>query len=198
VLCLPWLGYTYSVTHHPFYWGSSGAMSLYWMSSPAPQDVGDWHGAADVFSDPDLTPHRPYFRSLIGLDLNAQNHSLEHRALHNVRKHPFKFAQNVADNISRMWLNLPYSFKSARLTSLGYALPNLLLLAGLVAAGVSGLRRRTGRPGYTAAWMGAFAVVALGLHSAFSAYPRMLIPIVPIALLAVVTGLRPAARVAVD
>jgi uncharacterized membrane protein YoaK (UPF0700 family) len=104
----------------------------------------------------------------------------------------------VADNISRMWLNVPYSFKSARLTSLGYALPNLLLLAGLVAAAASALRRRAERPGYTAAWMGAFAIIAFGLHAAFSAYPRMLIPIVPIALLAVVTGLRPGPRVAGD
>jgi 4-amino-4-deoxy-L-arabinose transferase-like glycosyltransferase len=198
VLCVPWLGYTYSVTHHALYWGSSGAMSLYWMSSPADQDVGDWHGANDVFSDPNLAAHRPYFRSLIGLDLNAQNHSLEHHALDNVSNHPFKFAQNVADNISRMWLNTPYSFKSARLTSVGYALPNLLLLFGLVAAAVRTVRRRTGRPGLTAGWMGVFAVVAFGLHSVFSAYPRMLIPIVPIALLAIVTGLRPIARVERD
>lgn len=195
VLCIPWLAYTYSVTHHPFYWGSSGAMSLYWMSSPSRQDVGDWHGAADVFRDPNLAPHRPYFRSLIGLDLNAQNHSLEHHALDNVRRHPFKFAQNIADNISRMWFNVPYSFKSAHLTSVGYALPNLLILIGLAAAAVSAVRRRAHRPGFTAAWMGAFAVAAFGLHSLFSAYPRMLIPIVPIALLAIVTGLRPAARV---
>jgi hypothetical protein len=198
VLCIPWLGYTYSVTHHPLYWGSSGAMSLYWMSSPADRDVGDWHGANDVFSNPNLAPHRPYFRSLIGLDLNAQNHSLEHQALDNVGKHPFKFAENVADNISRMWLNLPYSFKSARPTSLGYALPNLLLLFGLVAAAVRAARHRAERPGFTAAWMGLFAVVAFGLHSVFSAYPRMLIPVVPIALLAIVTGLRPAERVAGD
>ena len=198
VLCLPWLGYTYSVTHHPFYWGSSGAMSLYWMSSPADREVGDWHGAADVFSDPNLTSHRPYFRGLIGLDLNAQNHSLEHHALDNVRRHPFKFAQNVADNISRMWLNVPYSFKSARLTSLGYALPNLLLLAGLIAAAFGSLRRRVGGLGLTAGWIGLFAVVAFGLHSVFSAYPRMLIPIVPIALLAIVTGLSPAVRGARD
>jgi 4-amino-4-deoxy-L-arabinose transferase-like glycosyltransferase len=198
VLCIPWLGYTYSVTHHPLYWGSSGAMSLYWMSSPADRDVGDWHGANDVFSDPNLAPHRPYFRSLIGLDLNAQNRSLEHHALDNVGNHPFKFAENVADNISRMWLNLPYSFKSARPTTLGYALPNLLLLFGLVAAAVKSFRRPDGRPGFTAAWMGLFALAAFGLHSVFSAYPRMLIPIVPVALLAIITGLRPAESVSGD
>jgi 4-amino-4-deoxy-L-arabinose transferase-like glycosyltransferase len=197
-LCLPWLGYTYSVTHHPLYWGSSGAMSLYWMSSPADRDVGDWHGASDVFHDANLASHRPYFRSLIGLDLDAQNRSLEHHALDNVRRHPFKFTQNVADNISRMWLNAPYSFKSARLTSVGYALPNLLMLLGLLAAAFNALRRGSDRPGFTAAWIGMFAVIAFGLHSAFSAYPRMLIPLVPIALLAIVTGLQQTARAAGD
>jgi hypothetical protein len=123
---------------------------------------------------------------------------LEHHALDNVGNHPFKFAENVADNISRMWLNLPYSFKSARPTTLGYALPNLLLLFGLVAAAVKSFRRPDGRPGFTAAWMGLFALAAFGLHSVFSAYPRMLIPIVPVALLAIITGLRPAESVSGD
>jgi hypothetical protein len=189
-LCAPWLAYTQHVTGHALYWGSSGAMSLYWMSSPAPQDVGDWHGANDVLRDPNLAPHRPFFRNLIGLDLNAQNRALERRAEENVRRHPFKFARNVADNISRMWLNLPYSFKSARATSLGYALPNLLVLLGLVAAGVQVVRRRV-RVGATAVEFGSFALVAFGLHAFFSAYPRMLIPLIPIALLAIVVGLRP-------
>jgi hypothetical protein len=89
-----------------------------------------------------------------------------------------------------MWLNLPYSFKSARLTSLGYALPNLLVLLGLVAAGVQVVRRRV-RVGATAVELGLFALVAFGLHAFFSAYPRMLIPLIPIALLAIVVGLRP-------
>jgi hypothetical protein len=46
--------------------------------------------------------------------------------------------------------------------------------------------------------MGVFALTAFGLHSVFSAYPRMLVPLVPIALLAIVTGLFPPARLVDD
>jgi 4-amino-4-deoxy-L-arabinose transferase-like glycosyltransferase len=192
VLCIPWLAYTRSVTGKTFYWGSSGALSLYWMSSPSPRDRGDWHGANDVFRDPGLAAHRTFFRRLVGLDLNAQNRVLEHRAWRNIRGHPFKFARNVVDNISRMWLNRPYSFKSARATSLVYALPNVLVLAGLALAAALTLRRRR-RLDRLAVEIGAFALTAFGLHALLAAYPRMLIPLVPIALLAIVTGVsRPA------
>ena len=34
VWCLPYLAHTYSLTGRWFYWGSSGGMSLYWMSTP--------------------------------------------------------------------------------------------------------------------------------------------------------------------
>ncbi|MGH3002487.1 MAG: hypothetical protein ACRDM1_07505 [Gaiellaceae bacterium] len=187
VLCVPWLAYTRSVSGHTFYWGSSGAMSLYWMSSPASRDRGDWHGAHDVLSDPNLSSHRPLFRSIIGLDLNAQNRILEERAWHNIRMHPFKFARNVVDNISRMWFNRPYSFKSARTTSLVYALPNALVLVGLVLAAALTVRRRR-RIDRLVVEIGAFALTAFGLHAVLSAYPRMLIPIVPVALLAIFTA----------
>jgi 4-amino-4-deoxy-L-arabinose transferase-like glycosyltransferase len=187
LLCLPWLVYTRSVTGHAFYWGSSGALSLYWISSPAAADRGDWHGANDVFRDPRLARHRPYFRSLVGLDLNAQNRSLERRAVHNIRAHPFKFARNVVDNISRMWLNWRYSFKGLSNKGLLYAVPNVLVLIGLALAAVLTLRRRR-RVDRIAIEIGAFALTAFGLHAVLSGYPRMLIPIAPIAILAIVVG----------
>jgi hypothetical protein len=196
VLCLPWLAYTRSVTGHVFYWGSSGALSLYWMSSPAADDKGDWHGANDVVREPQLARHRPYFRHLGTLDLNAQNRSLERRAAHNIRAHPFKFAQNVVDNISRMWINRPYSFKSPRPSGLVYALPNVLVLAGLaLAAGLTVRRRR--RLDRIAVEIGLFALTAFGLHAVLAAYPRMLMPLIPVALFAIVAGIsRPAAGAA--
>src|SRR5579871_2246859 len=52
LLCTPWLGYTYSLTHKPFYWGNSGGDSLYWMSAPG--NLGDWHSGTEVFTLPQL------------------------------------------------------------------------------------------------------------------------------------------------
>jgi hypothetical protein len=193
LLCVPWLAYTWSVTGNPFYWGSSGALSLYWMSSPGTADRGDWHGANDVFRERGLAPHRPFFRRLSRLDLAAQNRLLERRSARQIRSHPFKFLRNVVDNITRMWVNRPYSFKASSATGLVYAIPNLLVLAGLAVASIVTRRRRT-RVDRLAIEIAAFALAAFGLHAFLSAYPRMLIPIVPVAMLAIVVGAwRPAA-----
>jgi 4-amino-4-deoxy-L-arabinose transferase-like glycosyltransferase len=52
VLCLPYLTYTYALTGRVFYWGNSGGQTLYWMSSPFPQDLGDWQSPRYVLTDP--------------------------------------------------------------------------------------------------------------------------------------------------
>ncbi|MEP6811396.1 MAG: hypothetical protein ABI990_00250 [Actinomycetota bacterium] len=184
-LCTPWLAYTYSVTGKGFYWGSSGALSLYWMSSPYSGDRGDWHGADSVFEDASLAPHRPFFRSLAGLDLNAQNSKLEHAAVSNIRHHPFKFVRNVVDNVSRMVFNTPYSFKGPKPTTLVYAIPGGLLIAGLLASMVRALLRRRALP-IEASALGAFAAATIALHAVLSGYPRLLLPIVPVAIWLVV------------
>jgi hypothetical protein len=180
-LCLPWLAYTYSVSRNVFYWSSSGPLSLYWMSSPNPQDVGDWHGAAEVFSNPGLAPHRAFFHSLAKLDLNTQNARLEHTAVTNIVHHPLKFALNVGDNVSRMLFNAPYSFKPAKPSGLVYSLPAGLLLVAMLVGGVRAARRQRRLPPETAAFA-AFAIVTFALHAVLAGYPRFLFPIVPIVI----------------
>jgi len=191
VLCAPWLAYTYSVSGAAFEWGSSGALSLYWMTSPYAGDRGDWHGADSVFADPRLAPHRPLFRHIAPRTLSEQNAELVRAARRNVARHPLKFARNVADNLSRMLFNVPYSFKPAKASGLVYSVPAALLLASLAVAAV---RRRRRLP-FEARAAAIFAVVTLALHAVLSGYPRLLFPIVPLAILLVVvwsTGREPA------
>ena len=38
----PYLAYTYNLTGRVFYWGNSGGMNLYWMSTPYENEFGDW------------------------------------------------------------------------------------------------------------------------------------------------------------
>jgi hypothetical protein len=178
-LCLPWLAYTTTETGRLLQWGNSGSLSLYWMSSPFAGDLGDWQQADVVFADPDLAPHRAFFETLRGLDLPEQNARLERRALANISDHPLKYAENMAANVSRMLFDAPYSRTPQRLTALFFALPNALLLAAglvalLVAVRVRGAFSPYGTP------FAIFAVVAFGLHVFVSAYPRMLMPIVPV------------------
>jgi hypothetical protein len=180
-LCVPWLAYTLHVTGRPLVWGNSGSLSLYWMSSPHPNDYGDWHRADRVFSEDRLAPHRPFFATLEHVPLAEQNERLERRALENIQAHPLKYASNVAANISRMFFNAPYSAEPQTPKAAVYAFPNALVLGAIVLSVALLARRRHDLPPETLP----FALLAgstLGLHAFVASYPRMLIPVVPIVI----------------
>jgi hypothetical protein len=197
VVCLPWLGYTYSVTKRPFYWGSSGGLSLYWMSATAPGDRGDWQQARAVFADPNLAPHRPFFRSLIGRPLVEQNDELMHAAFSNIRHSPGKYGKNLIANVSRMLFDFPYSFRAERTAPLLFVLFNGLLLAGLLAS-IGLLLARSGVLQADAVAFALFALTTFIFSALLAAYPRMLFPIVPVILWLVVVTVSRCVRVAPD
>jgi hypothetical protein len=185
VVCVPWLAYTYSVTSRPLYWGSSGGLSLYWMSSPYPADRGDWQRSRDVFTDPRLAAHRPFFRSLIGRPLADQNDRLIRAAGDNIRARPGKYATNVLANVSRMWFHFPYSFRQERLKPLLFLIPNALVLSALLAS-LGLLVGRWRLLPVEAIPFGMLAVAAFALHALLAAYPRMLFPVIPVIIWLVV------------
>ena len=127
-LCVPWLAYTYSISHNVFYWGSSGGSSLYWMASPYPGQLGDWHTGAEVFTNPGLAPNRPEFAKLQGLNQIESDAVLRRDAIDLIRRHPRRYVRNLVANLSRFWFNTPYSFTPQKLGTLFYTLPNALLL----------------------------------------------------------------------
>jgi hypothetical protein len=153
------------------------------MSSPFPQDLGDWRGGAYevVVSDPKLAHHRDFFLELAPLDPTEQNRRLERRALENIRGSPGKFAENVAANVSRMIFGFPFSATQESVRTLFYLVPNVLILCALVACAVV-LATRRATVGLEGIVFGAFAGFAFALHSVLAAFPRMLMPLIPIAL----------------
>jgi 4-amino-4-deoxy-L-arabinose transferase-like glycosyltransferase len=178
-LCIPWLAYTHAKTDRLFVWGNSGSLSLYWMASPYRGDLGDWHQAHLVFTDPALRPHRAFFESLRGLTLAEQNAEIEREARRNILDHPDKYAENVVANVSRMLFNAPYSRTLQQTNDLFYALPNAILLGAFALCVLVLVPRRRALPPET----GVFAllgVTAFALHALVAAYPRMLAPIVPL------------------
>jgi hypothetical protein len=196
-LCVPWLAYTYSVTDRPVLWGTSGSLSLYWMSSPYPEDRGDWHCAIDVAQEDWLAPHRPFFAAHRDDTPTEQNRALERRALTNVREHPAAFAGNVAANASRMIFNAPYSRRGLDKRTVPFLVAGAILIALLAVALARIARRRDDLPPETLAF-GLFAAVAFAVHLPISAYVRMLIPIVPLLVWLIVIGLTANRRAAHD
>lgn len=187
-LCAPWLVYTSAVTGRPFLWGTSGSLSLYWMSSPAAVDRGDWHCAVDVFRIPWLAPHKAFFLAHEHDSPVDQNRALERQAVHNIVHHPWKYAENVAANASRIFFNAPYSQRPVGLRTVVFLIPGALLLILLALSGVHLVRKDVRLPPEAPAFA-LFAVVSLAVHLPLSAYVRMLIPMVPPMLWFIVYGL---------
>ena len=189
-LCVPWLVYTYSVGDRPLTWGTSGSLSLYWMSSPYPGEHGDWHCAADVYEQAWLAPHRPFFEAHRSDAPADQNRALERRALAQIREHPVAYAGNLLANASRIFLNVPYGNRSIDLRAVVFLVPGAILLALLALAAPALVRRHASLPPELIVFA-LFAVVSLAVHLPLAAYVRMLIPIMPLLLWAIVVGLAP-------
>lgn len=186
-LCAPWLAHTYSATHRVFYWGSSGGQSLYWMATPYPGELGDWHSELEVFSNPSLAPNRPEFTKLQRLDQARRGQAridavLQHDAIRLIQTHPTHYLRNLAANLSRIWFNMPYSFTPEHIGTLFYVVPNALLLAGLLASlGMLWLTRKN----LPFELWGFLVLLTLGvaIQTLLSAYERMLTPLVPVIVL---------------
>lgn len=179
--CVPWLTYTYSLTHHFFYWGNSGGISLYWMSSPDPSQLGSWHASHSVFADPALAGYRPFFHHLATLGPVRADLELRHIALVQAVGHPAKYALNLLANLSRMFFGFPFSFALSAAATAGLILINGTLIAGLVASARPLLRARRRLPPETIPLV-LFASLGFVVHVFPSAEPRMLIPLLPVAI----------------
>jgi hypothetical protein len=179
--CAPWLAYTYAITGHPFYWGNSGGISLYWMSSPSPSQLGEWHASHTVYADPALAGYRPFFHHLSTLGPLRADLKLQHVAVVQALGHPAKYALNLLANVGRMFFGFPFSFTLGAGVITGLIVFNAALLAGVVAAGRSLLRARSSLPGETAPFL-LLGGLGLVVHLIPTAEPRMVVPLLPVPL----------------
>lgn len=179
--CVPWLVYTYALTHQLFYWGNSGGISLYWMSSPASSQLGQWHASHTVFANPQLAAYRPLFRHLSALSPVRRDLALRHLALVQAEGHPAKYALNLLANVSRMLFGFPFSFTLSPAVIVGLVIFNLALVGGLIAAAVSLRSNRRSLPPEATPFLW-FAAIGFAVHLFPSAEPRFLIPLVPVAV----------------
>jgi 4-amino-4-deoxy-L-arabinose transferase-like glycosyltransferase len=186
-LCIPWLAYTYSLTDKAFYWSNAGSLSLYWMTSTNPDDLGDPHTQDDVFEDQDLAPHRPLFTRLRAMEPVAADEELRRVARRQIDEHPERFASNLVNNTSRLLFNFPFSFKNQSAAPLFYMLPNVLLLValGLALWVLAGERRLWGLMMAPAV----FGLLGFAIHVPVAGYPRYVFPIVPLCVWVAVVGI---------
>lgn len=112
IFCTPWLFYTYHITGKVCYWGNSGGMSLYTLSVPYDEELGDWFkGEWDEELSPKRTEHhKSFFDSLSNLDPIQRDEAFKQQAMKNIRENPLKYIKNWIANIGRLLFNYPYSY----------------------------------------------------------------------------------------
>ncbi|MEM6629154.1 MAG: glycosyltransferase family 39 protein [Bacteroidota bacterium] len=137
VLCLPYLGYTYSITDKFPLWGTNGGEQLYWMASPYEGELGNWVDNASVLEKriPELNPnHFDFYNSLEGMSGIDRNKAFLQKGVENLKAYPQNYLKHWIANMGRFFLNYPYSFKEQNMGTFAYMIPNMIVLL-LVAFG---------------------------------------------------------------
>ncbi|HWP04392.1 MAG TPA: glycosyltransferase family 39 protein [Polyangiaceae bacterium] len=193
-LCVPYLGYTYKLTGRFFYWNSLGSNSFYWLTSPFPDELGDWYHQGWVQRNPLLRAHHlALFDKTSGLDRDPNLSVVEQlrnlstpetgdvfaeAARKNVREHPLKFAKNWLYNVVRLFLDVPVTVRGTPWWN-PYSQSHLALLAFSAYVAVRARRAAVGPlPAYYPIFV--FFGLSLAAYSLSSAVARYLFPLVPI------------------
>ena len=179
-MCAPYLGYTWSLTGKLFYWGTSGGVSLYWMSTPHKGEFGDWHGGREVLDNPSLlTNHGAVFEAVDALGQVDKDDYFKRRALENIRAHPGKYGRNILANVGRMLFSYPFSYAEDRMSTFFWLVPNMFLVTAMCLGAYPAWRGRKDIPGEL--WVLLFIAATTFAGSALlSAYTRQFYILAPL------------------
>jgi 4-amino-4-deoxy-L-arabinose transferase-like glycosyltransferase len=190
---VPYLTYTWQLTGKAFYWGDSGGMSLYWMSSPYTNEYGDWKNPElknnqypSLIKSKETIPllkknHQEEITFILKHNEAEQDELYKQASIKNIKQHPFKFAVNYYDNFSRMLFNFPYSYSYQDDAIVGNIIRgSLILWASVIGIVLTCLNWR--RVIFPVKFVLLITAVYLLLSGALSAYPRQLDIIVPVLL----------------
>jgi 4-amino-4-deoxy-L-arabinose transferase-like glycosyltransferase len=178
----PYLIYTYHLTGRIFYWGNSGGLSLYWMSTPYKSEFGDyWHGESPAW-------HQKDFEAIADLRGVERDDALKRIAFGNIKAHPLKYAQNWIANIGRLFFNFPYTPTSDSYQNVGNPIRSLAMLPFnailflLMIYSFFITLRNWKNIEYYIHFLFCFVFLYLGASSIVSAYSRQFYVIVPVLL----------------
>ncbi len=129
LFCLPWLIYTFSLTNKVFYWSNSGSMSLYTMSTPYVNELGDWKNNSELLLNPN---HNILIDSINKLKPIEQEIAFKKAAIKNIKNHPKKYISNWTANIGRLLFSYPYSNAEQTIKTYFTIIPNMFVIVFIV------------------------------------------------------------------
>lgn len=124
--CIPWLLYTYSISGNSFYWSSAGGKSLYAMSSPYEEDLGDWRSTTDLKDDPN---HKEFIEKVWSLSQVQRDSAYMTKGIENLKNHPAKYFQNWTANVGRLFFSYPFSESKQSVKTYFRLLPNVIVVS---------------------------------------------------------------------
>ncbi|MFA5973163.1 MAG: hypothetical protein WC780_12490 [Lentimicrobiaceae bacterium] len=129
VFCLPWLLYTYSLTNKLFYLTNSGSMSMYTMSTPYANELGDWKSSEELQQNPN---HKVFMDSIAKLNSLQRDEAYKTAAIENIKSHPKKFLSNWIANVGRLLFSYPYSNEAQSIKTFWTIIPNMFVIVFIV------------------------------------------------------------------
>lgn len=180
VCCLPYLFYTYSLTGKVYFWGNSGGMSWYWLSTPYDNELGDWQWSQKVYDNPELyKEHYDFFKRIKNMSTLQRDEEFRKQAVQNIINHPIKYLENVLANIGRLLFNYPFTHESQKISTYFFIIPNMFLVVAIILCAYPAfLGRRLIPDGISGVIL--FGMIAFAGSSLLSAYNRQLWPLVPV------------------
>lgn len=129
VFCLPWLIYTYSLTSKLFYWTNSGSLSLYTMSTPYANELGDWRRSDELQLNPN---HKVFIDSMSNLKPLERDEAFKTAAIENIKSHPKKYLSNWIANVGRLFFSYPYSKTDQTIKTYFIIIPNMFVIVLII------------------------------------------------------------------
>jgi hypothetical protein len=129
VFCFPWLIYTYSLTNKFPYWTNSGSMSLYTMSTPFKNELGDF---SDINTLLENQNHKVFIDSISKLNTLSRDEAYKNAALRNIKNHPQKYFYNWVANVGRLFFSYPYSNAKQSIKSYFTIIPNMFVMVFII------------------------------------------------------------------
>ena len=192
IINIPYLIYTWSLTGKLFYWGNSGGMSLYWMSTPVEGEYGDWNNTSFTANcghdkiipcNKDLLAihHQKDMDYVLSLPVIEQDDAYKAIAIQNIKSHPVKYLRNCFCNFSRLFFGFPTSYFYQREgTLLRFPLNSILLTFIFISVFFSCYHYK--KLPLLIHFIYSLIFVYLFLSTLVSAYPRQLYVVVPLLL----------------
>jgi hypothetical protein len=190
---LPYLMYTYQLTHKPLYWSNAGGMSLYWASTPVEGEYGDWNDAQfKAYCDYDTTMpcnaalfakgHQQDYNQIYQFNGVARDSAFKQKAIANIKAHPIKYVKNTIANTGRLFFSIPTSYTVMRPQNLWRILPNAIVFCIFIFSLLLSAINIKKHPPFIVALL-CLLFLYLGASIVVSAFQRQLYVVLPIILL---------------